>query len=48
MKLIPIYLFMALFLGFILIYTIRNEQYFIMKDHKKVCNGGEHCNISKD
>ena len=34
MKLIPIYLFMALFLGFVLIYTIRNEQYFIIKDNK--------------
>lgn len=47
MKLVPIYFFIALFLGFMLVYTIRNKQYFIMKDDKRNCNSGESCNISK-
>lgn len=47
MKLVPIYFFIALFLGFMLVYTIRNKQYFILKDDKKVCGGGS-CNITKE
>ena len=45
MHLVPIYFFIALFIGFLLVYTIRNKQYFIMKEHKKACQGDD-CNVS--
>jgi hypothetical protein len=47
MKLVPIYFFIALFIGFMFVYTIRNKQYFILKEHKKTCTGND-CNISQD
>lgn len=44
MKLVPIYFFLALFIGFLLVYTIRNKQYVILKEHKNACDG-DNCNV---
>ncbi len=41
MKLVPLYFFLALCLGFMFIYTFKNKQYYIEK--KKVTCEGESC-----
>ena len=42
MHLVPIYFFIVLCLGFMLIYTFKNKQYFIEKKKKVDCEG-ENC-----
>ena len=34
MQLIPIYFFITLFFGFLIIYTFKNKQYYIVKEKK--------------
>ncbi len=42
MKLIPLYFFMALFIGFFIIYTFKNEYHIIVKN-KKCLEGSNNC-----
>lgn len=42
MKLIPFYLFIALFIGFFAIYVFKND-YFVILKNKKCANGTLNC-----
>lgn len=39
MKLIPLYFFLVMFIGFLIIYTYKNDYYVIVKNKK--CYNGE-------
>lgn len=39
MKFLPFYFFMALFIGFMMIYMFGNDYYLINKIKNKTCNG---------
>ncbi|AYV76871.1 MAG: hypothetical protein Barrevirus2_24 [Barrevirus sp.] len=39
MKLIPLYFFIVLFIGFLIIYTFKNKQHWIEKNKRVKCDG---------